>query len=122
MNAAGIAVLYGSYQKDAALLEATGGHSDFSVAEFELLTELTVVDLTDIPSIPSIFERGPRESLRFLHKFAENVSQPFEPDSEIHIEYTPTQVVSEYLRHRMADGAETPCVACYTAALRWLER
>jgi hypothetical protein len=104
MNAPGIVVFYGAYQSDAALVEATGDHEHFSMAEFELLKELNVVDLTDIPPVPSIFEGGPRESIKFLRRFATDVSQPFEPDKEIHIEYTPTQVVSEYLRHRLKDA------------------
>jgi hypothetical protein len=61
------------------------------------------VDLTHIPPVPSIFEGGRRESLQFLRRFARSVSQPFTPDAEIHIEYTPTQVVSEYLRRRLRD-------------------
>jgi hypothetical protein len=67
-------------------------------------TGLSVVDLTNLPSVPSIFESGPRESLRFLHRFMQEVSQPFEPDAEIHIEYTPTQVASEFFRHRLHDA------------------
>lgn len=103
MNAPGIAVMYASYDVPTVLLEATGKHRNASVGEFELLKPALVVDLTDIPQVPSIFESGPRESLRFLHRFAEDVSQPFTPDIEIHIEYTPTQVVSEYIRHRLTD-------------------
>src|ERR1017187_8666041 len=76
--------------------EATGAHTDSSLAEFELLTTLRVVDLTRIPNVPSIFEDGPRESLRFLRHFAKDVSQPFTPDKELHIEYAPSQVFSEY--------------------------
>ncbi len=73
------------------------------MGEFETLVDLLVVDLTDLPAVPSIFEGGDRDSLLFLENFAEEVSQPFEPDAEIHIEYVPTQVVSEYLRHRVQD-------------------
>jgi HEPN/RES N-terminal domain 1/RES domain len=103
MNAPGIVVMYGALDRDTAIAESTGKHSNFSVAEFELLKDFRVVDLTHIPPIPSIFEDGPRESLLFLRHFAKDVSQPFTPDRELHIEYTPTQVVSEYLRHRARD-------------------
>jgi hypothetical protein len=67
-----------------------------------------VVDLTEVPRIPSIFERGAREYIQFLHSFVADVSQPFTPDTEIHIEYTPTQVVSEYLRHRLRSSDDRP--------------
>jgi hypothetical protein len=108
MNAAGIVVLYGSYQKSAALAEATGNKPHLTVAEFETLKELTVVDLTDIPPVPSIFEGGARESLQFLHHFAEDVSEPFSPDKSEHIEYAPTQIVSEYLRQRLQGSQGEP--------------
>ena len=108
MNAPGIVVMYASIDRETALAEAPGDHSDFSVAEFELLKDVRAVDLTHIPPTPSIFEDGARESLQFLHRFAEDVSQPFTPDTEIHIEYTPTQVVSEYLRHRLRDREGRP--------------
>jgi HEPN/RES N-terminal domain 1/RES domain len=108
MNAPGIVVMYGAFDRDTALAEATGAHNDFSVAEFELLKGFRVVDLTRVPPVPSIFEKGPRESLRFLRHFAKDVSQPFTPDKELHIEYTPTQVVSEYLRHRLRDKQGRP--------------
>jgi hypothetical protein len=103
MNAPGIVVMYGAFDRDTALAESTGEHKNFSVAEFELLKDFRVVDLTHIPHVPSIFEDGPRESLLFLRHFAKDVSRPFTPDKELHIEYTPTQVVSEYLRHRLRD-------------------
>jgi RES domain-containing protein len=103
MNAPGIVVMYGALDRDTALAESTGEHKNFSVAEFELSKDFRVVDLTHIPQVPSIFEDGPRESLLFLRHFGKDVSQPFTPDKELHIEYTPTQVVSEYLRHRSRD-------------------
>ena len=103
MNSPGIVVMYASLDRNTALIEATCEHSELSVAEFEFLQNLRVVDLTNIPAVPSIFERGPREYLQFLHRFARDVSQPFTPDTEVHVEYTPTEVVSEYLRHRLSD-------------------
>jgi hypothetical protein len=108
MNAAGIVVMYASLDRETALAEATGKHNEFSIAEFELLKTLVVVDLTNIPPVPSIFMDGPRESLQFLRHFARDVSQPFTPDTEIHIEYTPTQAVSEYMRHRLRDRDGRP--------------
>jgi len=108
MNASGIVVMCASFSHETALAEATGDHSEFSVAEFELLKNLRVVNLTHIPPPPSIFEAGPREELQFLHGFAHDVSRPFTPDKELHVEYTPTQVVSEYLRHRLRDRRGRP--------------
>ncbi len=108
MNAPGIVVFYGAYDKDTALAEATGANTYLSVAEFEMLSDFAVVDLTNLPYVPSIFESGPRDSLLFLRHFAQDVSRPFEPDAEIHIEYTPTQIVSEFFRHRLTDRDSKP--------------
>ncbi len=101
-------VAYASFEEDTALSEATGDFPKWSVGEFELLQDIRVVDLTEIPDVPSIVEQGPCESLQFLNRFAEDVSQPFTPDLETHVEYTPTQVVSEYLRHRFRDKTKKP--------------
>lgn len=103
MNAPGIVVAYASFEAETALAEASGKYADWSLGEFKLLQEVRVVDLTEVPNVPSIFEDGPRESLLFLNRFVADVSEPFTPDSEPHVEYTPTQVVSEYLRHRFRD-------------------
>lgn len=108
MNAPGIVAFYGAQDRETATVEATGQHTHFSMGEFETLVDVVVVDLTNLPPVPSIFENGDRESLQFLHHFAEEVSQPFQPDAEIHIEYVPTQVVSEFLRHRLLDEDGRP--------------
>ena len=108
MNAPGIVVMYAAFDRNTALVEAAGNYTELSVAQFELLQDLRVVDLTSIPAVPSIFEGGPREYLQFLRRFAEDVSQPFTPDTEVHVEYTPTQVVSEFLRHRFRNSNGTP--------------
>ncbi|MGA3049329.1 MAG: HEPN-associated N-terminal domain-containing protein [Terracidiphilus sp.] len=100
MNAPGIVVMYGALDEDTAFTEATGEFRFYSVAEFELLEDILVVDLSRIPQVPSIFEDKPRESIIFLRDFKGDVSRPIRPDQKIHVEYTPTQVVSEFLRHR----------------------
>lgn len=108
MNAPGIVVMYTAFESQTAIAEVTGRFGSFSTAEFELLQDILVVDLTKIPPVPSIFESGPRESLMFLRKFARDVSQPITPDKEVHVEYTPTQVVAEYLRHRFRTTQGNP--------------
>ncbi len=100
MNAPGIVVMYTAYEVQTAIAEVAGKFGLFSTAEFELVHDILVVDLTKIPAVPSIFETEPRESILFLRNFARDVSQPITPDKEVHVEYTPTQVVAEYLRHR----------------------
>jgi len=58
-----------------------------------------------LPRIPTLFEPihdtieyDPRKLLIFLHTLREEFSRPIERDNRVHIEYVPTQVVTEYLR------------------------
>jgi hypothetical protein len=98
--------MYGSLEEGTAFSEVSEGEFRFySVAEFELLEDILVVDLTRVPQLPSIFEDKPRESIIFLRDFKNDVSRPITPDPKVHVEYTPTQVVSEYLRHRFRTGS-----------------
>src|ERR1700678_225475 len=66
MNAPGMVLMYAAFDRETALAEATGEHSSFSIGIFETLSNIVVVDLTEVPRIPSIFERGPREYIQFL--------------------------------------------------------
>ena len=77
---------------------ATGKPSDLAA----------LLDLTDIPAIPGLFEYDPEcgqyasgRALTFLHHVAEQISQPVARDDRVHIEYVPTQVVTEFLRSRV---------------------
>jgi len=108
MNAPGIVVMYASTDSNTAIREAAGQFTFYSVAEFELLQDILVVDLMQVPRALSIFEDGPRESISFLRDFTKDVSQRITPDKEVHVEYTPTQVVSEHLRHRFRTSDGNP--------------
>jgi HEPN/RES N-terminal domain 1/RES domain/Protein of unknown function (DUF2934) len=109
MNAAGIVVFYGALEEATSIAETARGSPSFSIGTFELVKSAAVLDLTNLPPIPSIFDMeriDQRVPLRFLRRFCADVSEPIVPDDRIHVEYTPTQVVSEFikLRFRGADG------------------
>ena len=60
-----------------------------------------VVDLTQLPPLPSIFDtarRRERDELLFLRAFIDDLRQPVARDGREHIDYVPTQVVTEYFR------------------------
>ncbi|MCG8396110.1 RES domain-containing protein [Bacillus atrophaeus] len=105
MSPAGIPMFYGACDMDTALLEVDykqGENVIASVGEFENTKELTVLDLTEIPKIPSIFneeEREKRQVIIFFYKFLEDFSKPISKDGKEHIDYVPTQIVTEYFRH-----------------------
>lgn len=104
MSPAGISFFYGS--KDIATVIAEIGAHDVRkyavVGEFECLRALNVVNLVDLPEIPSIF--SPETTTedyyerKFLWQFAIDLSKPVQLDGREHIDYVPTQVVTEYLK------------------------
>jgi len=73
-----------------------------TIGKFKPLRELIVLDLTSLPEVPSIFDEHKgylRPTIMFLLAFVEELSKPIEKDDKAHIEYVPTQVFTEYIRH-----------------------
>jgi hypothetical protein len=61
-----------------------------------------ILDLTVMPPSPSIFDRdsrATRSGILFLNEFVDDLKQPVMKDGKEHVEYVPTQVVTEYFRH-----------------------
>ncbi|MGB6213578.1 RES domain-containing protein [Pseudomonas mandelii] len=71
----------------------------FIVARFKLTDHIQVVDLTKLPSPPSIFAVDKKQDLEkwlFAQGFADEISTPVSKNGQKHIEYVPSQVVCEY--------------------------
>lgn len=103
MSPAGISMFYGSTSSATALAEIAA-HDDRqwgTVGEFETLRDLRVVDYTKKVLDPSIFDaqrRRHRFSIRFLREFIDDITKSIELEGSEHVEYVPTQVLTEYLR------------------------
>lgn len=109
MNPPGIVMFYLSDSPETALRETAkdpvkdaGPHV---IGEFKTLRQATILDLAATPPVPSIFESIPdsfeydsRPPAIFLNYFAAEVSKPIADDDRIHVEYVPTQVITEYFR------------------------
>ena len=111
MSPAGIPMFYGCDDEDTALREAASGSGFFAVGEFETMRPAVLLDLTDIPKVPGLFEHvpdfqaiDPRRTLRFLDHVAGEMSRRIERDDRVHIEYVPTQVVTEFIRAKVIWG------------------
>ena len=105
MSPAGISMFYACDEQDTALGEIGAGPGYFAVALFKTLRPAILLDLSDIPPIPSLFqpisdssEFRPRELLTFLNHVGTEISRPIERNDRVHIEYAPTQVVTEFVR------------------------
>jgi hypothetical protein len=106
MNAAGIVVFYGALDEATAVAETGRRKPAISIGTFELARPIRVLDLTNLPPVPSIFDESRfdlRVPLRFLHRFCRDISEPVYPDDRVHVEFTPTQVVSEFIKLRFKD-------------------
>ena len=111
MSPAGIPMFYASDRIETALRETANEEGKFAVGRFKTCRSMTLLDLTKIPSTPSLFqsypetlEFRPREVLRFLNHIATEISKPIEKDDKVHINYVPTQVVTEFVRSRLTAG------------------
>ncbi len=105
MSPAGISMFYAAADEKTAFLETHNPRDTRSrcmtFGRFLAARKLRIVDLTEIPDVPSIFDEDrfyTRQGIIFLRQFAADISKPIERDGREHYEYVPTQVVAEYFR------------------------
>jgi hypothetical protein len=103
MSPAGVSLMYASQDAATAIAEIAG-HGDKPnalVGSFRTVRDLTILDLTLDTQAVSIFTKDGRHAAtmaRFLKTFVYHVTKPVIPDGNEHVEYAPTQVLTEYLR------------------------
>lgn len=114
MSPAGVSMFYAAEDAGAAQREVTAHRSDptaqshlttcaFSVARHDCW----ILDLTDLPDVPSIFDRQQRNLYsfaEFMQHFAAEITKPIPLDGTQHRDYRPTQVFTQYLRHHAPLG------------------
>lgn len=119
MNPAGISYLYMSMTQGGAFAEVLRGPPcSAAIATFEVVEALAVLDLTRLPPLSSVFDEANhqiREVVLFLDDFVTDICQPVQKDGREHINYVPSQVVSEYFAQvfktssgKMLDGIVYP--------------
>lgn len=108
MSGKGIGAFYGASTGIGAQREVAS-YADAShvgtIGEFELLRDISVVDLTSVASIPSLFdaaERQRRPAIRFMHDFVEDVRRVADPSDRLDLDYIPTQIISEFFRYELS--------------------
>jgi RES domain/HEPN/RES N-terminal domain 1 len=104
MSPAGISIFYGATDRVTAIAEAGAhaAHRYVVTGEFTPTREIRLIDLTNLPELPSIFDASSHRELfviRFLQKFIHDITLPVELDGREHIDYVPTQVFTEYFRY-----------------------
>ena len=113
MSPDGIPVFYLAFDKNTAIKEI---HSNYQkilvVSRWRVKKRITFVDLTKIFNLKPIDFFYKDEGLMrkfygmdFLKSFSNNISKPIEKDEHKHIEYIPSQLVSEFIKFsRKVDG------------------
>lgn len=101
----GISMFYGSLDDKTCVEEIKENCENeycFIVSSWKTVKDINILDLADLPEIPSLFDednRWNRTPLIFLNEFMDDFSKPIIKDDREHIEYVPTQIVTEYFRH-----------------------
>ena len=126
MSPAGIVMFYGAVEKETALSETydSDGEEMLTVAAFRTLQPFKIIDLTHLPTVPSIYDPEQhqiRTGIQFLHSFAEQVAVPVVRDRREHVAYVPTQVVARSIsgtssETKMATTMTTRYEVSYTQA------
>ena len=105
MSPPGIVMMYAAEDRRTALAEIAAEPGRYAIGTFETRRDAMILDLSVIEAAPSIFspipdtlEYDPRPRLLFLRQVAQDICKPIARDDRAHIEYVPTQVVTEYLR------------------------
>lgn len=106
MSPAGISMFYGAFDKTTTLLEVVNPRhktdKKVSIGKFLPTRPLVFLDLSKLPEMPSIFDEdnhGKIHPLRFFYSFVRDLVKPIDNEQTKHIEYVPTQVITEFFRH-----------------------
>ena len=110
MSPAGIPMFYGALDEDTAVVETfdpmMGRKRRIVVGRWRTMRDMVVLDLSELPELPDPFDSTTRTEIpriAFLHDFVRDLTKPVDRGLSS-IEYVPTQVVTEYVRHRMKSG------------------
>ncbi|UUA72614.1 HEPN-associated N-terminal domain-containing protein [Cellvibrio sp. QJXJ] len=105
MSPSGIPMFYGAFEIETAIKETYESCEESKkafVGIFNPVRPLKVIDLADNIYIPSIFDHrnsSKRDHMSFLLDFIADFTKPIDRKDRAHIDYVPTQIVTEYIRH-----------------------
>lgn len=106
MSPAGIPLFYGALDEATAIKEMLERKNETDkyaiIAKFEAVNDLEILNFCNIPELPSLFDLEKnqiRQTIEFLKQFASEISKVILLDGREHIDYVPTQVLTEYFRY-----------------------
>ncbi|WP_158108710.1 HEPN-associated N-terminal domain-containing protein [Vibrio furnissii] len=105
MSPAGISMFYGAFDLETAISETYSpkeGETKKAVCGyFKPKRDLKVIDLSKALYMPSLFdeyERDNRVYIPFVRDFMDDFTKPIDREDRAHIDYVPTQIVTEYFK------------------------
>ena len=103
MSGRGISMFYGADSSSLALSEIASHsvHNRAVIGKFVALRPLRILDFTRTPTYPSPFDNTAderRHALGFIRDFVRAITSSVVLDGREHLEYLPTQIITEYLR------------------------
>ncbi len=101
MSPIGIPMFYGALEPETAKSELDiDMRGVIHYGKFYPSRPLVLIDFTRKNSIPSIYSSNSylRSDIRLMNGFIKDFSKPIKRDGSEHIEYIPTQVITEYLK------------------------
>ena len=108
MNPAGISYFYLAREKRTAIGEVLNcPPCKATIATFVSKYDMVFLDLAKLPELPSVFDVNQHHKLEvlvFLNEFVRAISQPTAKDGREHVDYVPSQIVSEYFAKVFVDN------------------
>lgn len=105
MSPAGISMFYGAFEEETAIIETVNRnnkkHRFYTTVVFNTSHDLNIIDLSALPPVPSQFDLRKSKHyypLIFLNNFVRDMAKPLEQKHMLHIDYVPTQCITEYFR------------------------
>ncbi|RYY25386.1 MAG: RES domain-containing protein [Sphingomonadales bacterium] len=111
MSPAGVPMFYGAADLSTALAEVADTKAGFACGTFETLKDIMVLDVRTAPDVPSLFDpekAKDRATAMFMHSFIDDFRAPIDRKLRPHVDYLPTQVVTEYFRTSVASADDEP--------------
>lgn len=104
MSPSGAPMFYGAFDIGTAIKETYSSCDTevvATIAKFKLLKNIELIDLSKIPDYLGFFEDADynNQQIEFLNDFVKAISKPIDKDGAEHIDYIPTQIITEHLRN-----------------------
>lgn len=111
MSPAGVPMFYGAAEVVTALAEVGHAPGRYAIGRFETMRDILVLDVREVPEIPSLFDPDKardRAVAKFMRSFIADFRKEIDRKARPHVDYLPTQVVTEYFRTMVVGRQRQP--------------